>query len=74
MTRAASVVSTPPAFEMTAGLKVLERLGIRLYSQIAVVPTEALANAWDAAADDVKGCVERKLLLEPDSLATRKQS
>jgi hypothetical protein len=73
MTQPARGAATPPAFKMKADLKVLGRLGISLYSHIAVVPTEALANAWDAAADDVKGSVERKLLPEPASPATWKQ-
>jgi len=37
-------------FEMTVDLNVLEHLGINLYSNIAAVLTEAVANAWDADA------------------------
>ena len=44
-------MSTP--YEMTVDLNVLEHLGINLYSNIAAVLTEAVANAWDADADTV---------------------
>ncbi len=38
---------------MTVDLNVLEHLGINLYSNIAAVLTEAVANAWDADAETV---------------------
>lgn len=41
-------------FEMTVDLNVLEHLGINLYSNIAAVFTEAVANAWDADASSVR--------------------
>lgn len=41
------------AFEMTVDLNVLEHLGINLYSNFAAVLTEAVANAWDADAENV---------------------
>jgi hypothetical protein len=44
-------VATPPIFVMTVDLNVLEHLGINLYSNIAAVLTEAVANAWDADAN-----------------------
>lgn len=47
-------VQTMPSFEMTVDLNVLEHLGINLYSNIAAVLTEAVANAWDADASDVQ--------------------
>lgn len=77
MTRADSVASTPPAFEMTAGLDVLEHLGISLCSHIAAVVPEHVASAWEADADNVKVCVERKqawILLAPESLAKQNKS
>lgn len=46
-------VESPPTFEMTVDLNVLEHLGINLYSNIAAVLTEAVANAWDADAENV---------------------
>ena len=42
-----------PTFEMTVDLNVLDHLGINLYSNIAAVLTEAVANAWDADAETV---------------------
>ncbi len=41
-------------YEMTVDLNVLDHLGINLYSNIAAVITEAVANAWDADASQVK--------------------
>ncbi|ASK34551.1 ATP-binding protein [Alcanivorax sp. N3-2A] len=41
-------------YEMTVDLNVLEHLGINLYSNIAAVLTEAVANAWDADASSVQ--------------------
>ncbi len=43
-----------PTFEMTVDLNVLEHLGINLYSNIAAVLTEVVANAWDADASSVQ--------------------
>ncbi len=50
------MIRTPatPTFEMTVDLNVLEHLGINLYSNIAAVLTEAVANAWDADASSVQ--------------------
>lgn len=41
-------------FEMTLSLNVLEHLGIGLYSNVPSVLSEAVANAWDADADEVR--------------------
>ncbi len=41
-------------FEMTVDLNVLDHLGINLYSNIAAVLTEAVANAWDADSAHVE--------------------
>ena len=40
-------------YRMTVDLNVLEHLGINLYSNIAAVLTEVVANAWDADAEKV---------------------
>ena len=40
-------------YKMTVDLNVLDHLGINLYSNIAAVLTEAVANAWDADAETV---------------------
>ncbi len=45
---------TTNIYEMTVDLNVLEHLGINLYSNIAAVLTEAVANAWDADASSVQ--------------------
>lgn len=41
-------------YEMTVDLVVVEHLGINLYSNIAAVLSEAVANAWDADAKTVR--------------------
>ena len=60
MTHPAPAVTAPPTFEMTVDLNVLEHLGINLYSNIAAVLTEAVANAWDADAENVVVRVDPK--------------
>jgi hypothetical protein len=47
-----------PQYEMTVDLNVLEHLGINLYSNIAAVLTETVANAWDADASKVEITVD----------------
>lgn len=46
--------SQSPTYKMTVDLNVLEHLGINLYSNVSAVLTEAVANAWDADATEVK--------------------
>ena len=41
-------------YRMTVDLNVLEHLGINLYSNIAAVLTEVVANVWDADAENVE--------------------
>lgn len=48
-------------YKMTVDLNVLDHLGINLYSNIAAVITEAVANAWDADAEKVE------INIDPDS-------
>ena len=40
-------------YEMTVDINVLRHLGINLYSNIAAVLTEAIANSWDADSENV---------------------
>jgi len=40
-------------FKLTISLNVLEHLGINLYSNVASVLSEIVANAWDADATEV---------------------
>lgn len=47
-------------YRMTVDLNVLDHLGINLYSNIAAVLTEAVANAWDADAKTVEIMIDRK--------------
>ncbi len=46
-------------YEMTVDLNVLDHLGINLYSNMAAVLTEAVANAWDADATKVEIRVDK---------------
>lgn len=48
-------------YKMTVDLNVLDHLGINLYSNIAAVLTEAVANAWDADAENVE------IKIDPDN-------
>lgn len=48
-------------YRMTVDLNVLDHLGINLYSNIAAVLTEAVANAWDADAQSVE------ITIDPDA-------
>jgi len=48
-------------YKMTVDLNVLDHLGINLYSNIAAVLTEAVANAWDADASLVE------IKIDPDN-------
>lgn len=41
-------------YRMTIDLNVLDHLGINLYSNVAAVLTEVVANAWDADAERVE--------------------
>ncbi len=45
---------TDNTYKMTISLKVLDHLGINLYSNVAAVLTEAVANAWDADAEEIR--------------------
>jgi len=40
-------------YEMSIDLRILNHLGIHLYSNVAAVLSEAVANAWDAEATEV---------------------
>lgn len=47
-------------YRMTVDLNVLEHLGINLYSNIAAVLTEVVANAWDADAELVDITIDQE--------------
>ena len=44
---------TQQKYEMTLSLNVLKHLGLSLYSNVAAVLSEVVANAWDADAEHV---------------------
>ncbi len=46
-------------YRMTVDLNVLEHLGVNLYSNVAAVLTETVANAWDADAETVDIRIDR---------------
>ena len=43
-----------PRYEMTLSLNVLRHLGLGLYSNVAAVLSEVVANSWDADAERVR--------------------
>ena len=45
--------SVDQTYRMTVGLNVLKHLGLGLYSNVPAVLAEAVANAWDADAEEV---------------------
>ena len=45
-------------YEMSLSLNVLNHLGLNLYSKVPAVLSEAVANAWDADAEDVNVSIE----------------
>src|SRR5690242_4105987 len=51
-------VSTSSPFVMKLSLSVLDDLGVNLYSNTAAVLSEAVANAWDADAEEVNITLE----------------
>jgi len=54
-------------YKLTLDLKVLDHLGIKLYSNAAAVLSEAVANAWDADAQLVKVDIKRKRIRIEDN-------
>lgn len=60
-----------PIYSMTVDLNVLDHLGINLYSNIAAVLTEAVANAWDADAHHVDIAIDKangRITIEDDGM------
>lgn len=47
-----------PLYKMTIDMNVLNHLGINLYSNVPAVISEAVANAWDADATEVRILVD----------------
>lgn len=56
-------------YVMQIDMRVLDHLGLRLYSNAAAVLSEAVANAWDADASNVRVVIEPdRVLIEDDGL------
>ena len=58
-----------PHYEMTLSLNVLRHLGFGLYSNVAAVLSEVVANAWDADAEHVRIAIDAsngKVVIEDD--------
>ena len=56
-------------YKLSLDLRVLDHLGIKLYSNAAAVLSEAVANAWDADADNVKVSITpTQITIEDDGI------
>lgn len=56
-------------YKMQLDLRVLDHLGLHLYSNAAAVLSEAVANAWDADAKNVKIQIEAdRIIIEDDGV------
>ena len=63
------VENTAQQYEMTVSLNVLNHLGIGLYSNVPAVLSEAIANAWDADAEQVDITIDAqsgKVIIQDD--------
>ena len=63
------MTANSPHYKMTLSLNVLRHLGFGLYSNIAAVLSEVVANAWDADAQHVKIAIDAdndKVVIEDD--------
>ena len=54
-------MTDPQIYEMKLSLNVLEHLGINLYSNVPSVLSEAVANAWDADAKNVRILINQSI-------------
>ena len=52
------MTTTAPQYQMTLSLNVLRHLGFGLYSNIAAVLSEVVANSWDADAEHVSIAID----------------
>lgn len=56
-------------YKMQLDLRVLDHLGLRLYSNAAAVLSEAVANAWDADAKNVSIDIDKdRIVIEDDGV------
>jgi hypothetical protein len=62
-------VSDQTPYKLRLDLRVLDHLGIKLYSNAAAVLSEAVANAWDADAQVARVTIEAKeITIEDDGI------
>lgn len=62
-------MSGDPKYRMTVSLNVLRHLGLGLYSNVAAVLSEVVANSWDADAEHVRISInapEGRVVIEDD--------
>ncbi|MDE0375983.1 MAG: ATP-binding protein [bacterium] len=62
-------MSSDPTYQMTVSLNVLRHLGLGLYSNVAAVLSEVVANSWDADAEHVRISIdvsEGRVVIEDD--------
>src|SRR6266852_3046064 len=65
--RAKAIAQSDELYRMRLSLNVLNHLGINLYSNVAAVLSEIVANSWDADADKVSITVKSdQVLIEDD--------
>lgn len=70
-----SSASVDPPYVMHIDLRVLEHLGIRLYSNAAAVLSEVVANSWDAEASEVKiDLADDQVTIEDDGVGMDRES
>ena len=58
-----------PTYQMTVSLNVLRHLGLGLYSNVAAVLSEVVANSWDADAEHVRISIDAaagRVVIEDD--------
>jgi HSP90 family molecular chaperone len=59
----------PDTYTLQLDLKVLDHLGINLYSNAAAVLSEAVANAYDADSESVNLQIDNdKIVIEDDGI------
>ena len=63
------MTANSPQYEMTLSLNILRHLGLGLYSNVAAVLSEVVANAWDADAQNVRIAIDAnnsRIVIEDD--------
>lgn len=69
MAKRATEAAGATPYRMKIDLRVLDHLGIKLYSNAAAVLSEAVANAWDADAQNVQIRISKtEIVVEDDGI------